>query len=70
MVGFAAGGFLLARRPDPCDEIDTDQVDVSGNFGDQLINLMDVAIASRTFVGIIGSGHRGVGGAGLDGQPA
>ena len=55
MVGFAAGGFVLARRPDLLDEIETQiRSTVSGNFGDQLINLMDAAIASRTSVGIIG----------------
>ena len=55
MVGFAAGGFVLARRPDLLDEIETRiRSTVSGNFGEQLINLMDAAIASRTSVGIIG----------------
>ncbi len=55
MVGFAAGGFVLARSPDLLDEIEMRiRSTVSGNFGDQLINLMDAAIASRTSVGIIG----------------
>ena len=55
MVGFAAGGFVLARRPDLLDEIEARiRSTVSGNFGEQLINLMDAAIESRTSVGIIG----------------
>ena len=55
MVGFAAGGFVLARRPDLLDEIETQiRSTVSGDLGEQLINLMDAAIASRTSVGIIG----------------
>ena len=55
MVGFAAGGSVLARRPDLLDEIE----DGSGRrcpviWASQLINLMDSAIESRTSVGIIG----------------
>lgn len=55
MVGFAAGGFLLASRPDLLGVIEGHiRSSVSGKFGEQLIDLMDVAIESRTSVGIIG----------------
>jgi membrane protein len=55
MVGFAAGGFVLATRPALLAEIeDRIKSSVSGDLGQQLITLMDSAIASRTSVGIIG----------------
>ena len=71
MVAFAIAGFVLASQPDLLAEI-TDKIKstVSGDLGDQLVELMDSAIESRTSVGIIGSGHGRVGRAGLDGQPA
>ena len=55
MVGFAAGGFVLAGNPELLAEL-TAQIKskVSGDFGDQLVDLMDSAIKSRTSVGIIG----------------
>ncbi len=55
MVGFAAAGFVLAGNPELLAEI-TAQIKskVSGDFGDQLVDLMDSAIKSRTSVGIIG----------------
>lgn len=55
MVGFAAGGFVLASRPDLLTEIE-DKIKgaVSGDLGTQLISLMDSAISSRTSVGVIG----------------
>lgn len=55
MVGFAAAGFVLAGNPELLAEI-TAQIKskVSGDFGDQLVGLMDSAIKSRTSVGIIG----------------
>src|ERR1700716_981490 len=55
MVGFAAAGFVLARNPQLLADI-TAQIKskVSGDFGEQLVGLMDSAIASRTSVGIIG----------------
>jgi len=55
MVGFAAAGFVLAGNPELLAEI-TAQIKskVSGDFGDQLVDLMDSAIESRTSVGIIG----------------
>ncbi len=55
MVGFAVVGFVLARRPDLLAEIDSwVKGAVPGEFGEQIISLMDAAIASRTSVGVIG----------------
>ncbi|GAY18894.1 inner membrane protein YhjD [Mycobacterium sp. shizuoka-1] len=55
MVGFAAGGFILASQPDLMAEIEGRiRATVSGDFGTQLVNLMDSAIESRTSVGVIG----------------
>ena len=55
MVGFAAGGFVLASQPDLLAEI-TNKIkgSVSGDLGQSLITLMDAAIKQRTSVGIIG----------------
>jgi membrane protein len=55
MVGFAAAGFVLASQPDLLAEV-TGKIksSVSGDLGEQLVNLMDSAIDSRTSVGIIG----------------
>ena len=65
MVGFAAGGFVLSRRPDLLMEIETRiKSTVSGDFGHQLVNLMDSAIASRTSVGVIGLATAGWAGLG------
>ncbi len=45
----------LASRPRQLDEIDTRvKAAVPGEFGEQIIGLMDAAIASRTSVGVIG----------------
>jgi membrane protein len=55
MVGFAAGGFVLASRPELLAEIEANiKSVVSGNLGHQLVGLMDSAIESRTSVGVIG----------------
>lgn len=55
MVGFAVVGFVLASRPDRLAEIDSRvKAAVPGEFGEQIISLMDAAIASRTSVGVIG----------------
>lgn len=55
MVGFAAGGFVLASRPELLDEIEARiKASISGDLGNQLIQLMDSAIDSRTSVGVIG----------------
>jgi membrane protein len=55
MVGFAAAGFVLSRNPELLADV-TAQIKskVSGDFGEQLVDLMDSAIESRTSVGIIG----------------
>ena len=55
MVGFAAGGFVLASRPHILAEIENRiRTTISGDFGQQLIELIDSAIDSRTSVGMIG----------------
>ncbi|MCW2685226.1 MAG: putative ribonuclease [Mycobacterium sp.] len=55
MVGFSIGGFVLASRPDLMAAIEGRiKSAVSGDLGQQLVNLMDSAIDSRTSVGIIG----------------
>ncbi len=55
MVGFAAGGFVLANRPDLLHEIETKIKSViSGDLGSQIVALMGSAIDSRTSVGVIG----------------
>ncbi len=55
MVGFSVGGFLLARRPDVLTGIDKKvRVAVPGALGEQVVELMNSAIASRASVGVIG----------------
>ena len=55
MVGFAVCGFVLSRRPDLLLQIDGKiRATVPGNLGQQVIDLMRSAIASRASVGIIG----------------
>lgn len=55
MVGFAAGGFVLASRPDLLNDVENRiRSAVSGDLGQQLVQLMDSAIDSRGTVGIIG----------------
>ncbi len=55
MVGFGVGGFLLSRRPDVLDGIDNKvRAAVPGALGQQLLDLMNSAIASRASVGVIG----------------
>ena len=57
MMGFAVMGFLLASRPQLLAEIDGRvKAAVPGDFGEQVISLMDAAIDSRTSVGVIGLG--------------
>ena len=57
MVGFAVVGFVLAGRPALLAEIDNRvKATVTGDFANQLLNLMDAAIESRTSVGLIGLG--------------
>src|ERR1041384_1254611 len=55
MVGFAIGGFILASQPELLAEMqDRIKSTISGDIGQQLVELMDSAIKSRTSVGIIG----------------
>jgi membrane protein len=55
MVGFAAAGFVLASRPHVLADIEHRiSKTVSGDFGQQLVRLMDAAIHSRTSLGIVG----------------
>lgn len=55
MVGFAVGGFILANRPELLIEVeDKIRSAVNGDTGQQLIELMDSAINSRSTVGVIG----------------
>ncbi|KAA0099462.1 inner membrane protein YhjD [Mycolicibacterium sp. P1-5] len=55
MVGFAAAGFVLASQPHLLADIEGRiKTTVSGDFGQQLISLIDSAIGSRTSVGVIG----------------
>jgi membrane protein len=55
MVGFAAVGFVLSRQPHILADIESRiKATVSGDYGHQLVNLMDEAIRSRTSLGIIG----------------
>lgn len=57
MIGFAVMGFVLSRRPQLLAEIDSRvKAAVPGDFGHQILSLMDAAIDSRTSVGIIGLG--------------
>lgn len=57
MIGFAVVGFVLAGRPHLLADIDSRvKAAVPGDFGQQVISLMDSAIDSRTSVGIIGLG--------------
>ncbi|OBG32172.1 inner membrane protein YhjD [Mycobacterium alsense] len=55
MVGFAAFGFLLSRRPELLHTIDEHiRSAVTGALSQQLIDLMNSAIEARTSVGVIG----------------
>lgn len=55
MVGFSAGGFLLSRRPDVLTGIDNKvRSAVPGALGQQVVEVMNSAIDSRTSVGVIG----------------
>ncbi len=55
MVGFAAAGFMLARRPELLRSIDDHiRSSVSGALSQQLVDLMNSAINARASVGVIG----------------
>ena len=57
MMAFAVVGFVLASRPSLLAEIDSRvKAAVPADFGNQVLTLMDSAIASRTSVGLIGLG--------------
>lgn len=55
MVGFAVGGFVLANQPELLAGLQGRiRGAVSGDMGQQLVELMDSAIDSRASVGLIG----------------
>jgi membrane protein len=55
MVGFAVGGYALHRRPELLKTIDDRiRASVSKELGQQLVELMNSAIAARASVGVIG----------------
>ena len=55
MVSFSVGGFLLSRRPDVLTGIDSKvKAAVPGALGQQVVEIMNSAIASRASVGVIG----------------
>ncbi|MBW0012472.1 inner membrane protein YhjD [Mycobacterium sp.] len=55
MVGFAAGGFFLSRRPQLLSTIDDHiRSSVSGALSQQLTELINSAIEARASVGVIG----------------
>ncbi|MBS9533900.1 inner membrane protein YhjD [Mycobacterium sp. M1] len=57
MIGFGVGGFLLSRRPAVLEGIEYRiKHSIPGEFGDDVIKLMDSAIGSRASVGFIGLG--------------
>ena len=71
MVGFAAGGFVLASRP-TCWRKSRRKIKARcpATWGSSSIQLMDSAIAVAYLGRHHRPGDRRVGGAGLDGQPA
>src|SRR6516225_1817254 len=55
MVTFAAGGFLLSRRPEVLKTIDDHiRSSITGALSQQLVDLMNSAIDARASVGVIG----------------
>ncbi len=65
MVGFAAFGFVLSRRPELLKTIDDHiRSQVTGALGDQLLGLINSAIAARASVGVIGLATAGWAGLG------
>lgn len=55
MVGFAIAGFVLSRQPHLLAGVEERiKHTVSGDFGHELVNLIEHAIESRTSVGVIG----------------
>lgn len=55
MVAFAAAGFVLAGNPDLLGEVQQKVIEnIPGSMGDQLNELIDQAIRSRSTVGVLG----------------
>ena len=55
MIGFAAAGFVFVASPGLLDDAKNKIADsVQGDMGNQLQDLMDQAISSRTSIGVIG----------------
>jgi membrane protein len=55
MIGFAGVGFVLSSRPDIVADFESRiKKTVAGDFGQQLVKLMDTAIHSWSSVGVIG----------------
>ncbi|KUI32729.1 inner membrane protein YhjD [Mycobacterium sp. GA-2829] len=55
MVGFSIGGFVLANQPELLADLEGRiRTAVSGDMGQQVIEVMNSAIESRTSVGLIG----------------
>jgi membrane protein len=55
MLGFATGGFILARSPETLAMIEGKiRETIHGQLGEQVVDLMDAALASRTSVGVVG----------------
>ncbi|MCG5431721.1 inner membrane protein YhjD [Mycobacterium sp. MYCO198283] len=55
MVGFAITGFVLASQPDVLNRLERRiTATVSGDVGQQLVDLMNTAIDSRTSLGLFG----------------
>jgi membrane protein len=55
MLGFSITGFVLSRRPEVLAKIaDRIRQTVSGDVGQQIVDLMNTAIQSRTSLGIFG----------------
>ncbi len=65
MVGFAVCGFVLALHPQLLSTVDDHiRSQVSGQLGNQLLHLIDSAIAARASVGVIGLATAAWGGLG------
>ncbi len=61
MMAFAVVGFILASRPSLLAEIDSKvKAAVPADFANQILTLMDSAIASRTSVGLDRAGDGGL----------
>ncbi|MFC9998591.1 inner membrane protein YhjD [Nocardia sp. NPDC127526] len=55
MIGFAVAGFVLSRNPDLLTEMQAKIVEnIPGSAGEQINDLINQAVRSRTSVGVIG----------------